>query len=74
VISVLATFLVFGLAVGAFRFGEWLGRKWKARGEGWWKVWRWRVWGAGWFRGWRMGLSDARRGEAEREALLVPEG
>jgi len=63
------------LAVGAFYFGGWVRRKWKGRGEEWWKTWKWRVWSGKWARGWRGRFVDKRGGdEEERRPLLVPQG
>jgi len=72
VVSVVSTFAVIGLAVEGLRMGRWMRRRWKGRGEGWWRVWRWDVW-----RFWRWGARsvDKRgRDEEERAPLLVPEG
>lgn len=41
--SVLASSAVVGVGVGAFFFGRWVGRVWRERREGWWRVWKWRV-------------------------------
>ena len=67
VVSVVSTFVVVVLVVLGFGFGRWVRRKWKGRGEGWWRVWR----------GWRLRLVDVRRGrrkgkgrDEERTPLL----
>jgi hypothetical protein len=75
VVSVVSTCAVIGLAVGAFYFGRWVRKKWKGRGDGWWRFWRWGVWRGEWARGWRVRLVDKTgRNDEERRPLLVPEG
>jgi hypothetical protein len=49
-----------------FKLGRQVGRLWKRREEGWWKLWRWRV-----------RLVDIRKGQdrdAERAPLLILNG
>jgi len=75
VVSVLSTFLVMGFAVVGWRAGRWGVKRWKGRGEGWWRVWRWDCWN-GW-KAWRVRLVGVRgRNEEEVEGapLIGPEG
>lgn len=65
--SVLASFAVMGVAVGAFSFGRWMRGVWArrgtARGEEWWRFWR----------GWKLELVDVVRRRRSREEEIEEE-
>ncbi|KAH6709387.1 hypothetical protein BKA61DRAFT_490453 [Leptodontidium sp. MPI-SDFR-AT-0119] len=67
IVSVLASFAVMGVAVGAFFFGRWMRGVWArrgtARGEEWWRFWR----------GWKLELVDVVRRRRSREEEIEEE-